>query len=121
MVEDEEPLRNLTRTLLEESGYTVLEASSGIRASEIAQEYPGPIHLLLTDMVMPGINGRTVAEKLMPMHPEMSVIYMSGYMGFNPRGAFDAEANFLPKPITRDELLRKVQEVLSQRKQPTHN
>ena len=121
VVEDEEPLRNLTRTLLEESGYTVLEASSGIRASEIAQEYPGPIHLLLTDMVMPGINGRTVAEKLMPMHPEMSVIYMSGYMGFNPRGAFDAEANFLPKPITRDELLRKVQEVLSQRKQPTHN
>jgi len=117
VVEDEEPLRTLTRMLLEESGYTVLEANGGSQATEIASRHLGPIHLLLTDMVMPGINGRAIAQKLMPMHPEMAVIYMSGYMGFTARGVLDSEANFLSKPVTRDDLLRKVHEVLSLQKE----
>jgi two-component system cell cycle sensor histidine kinase/response regulator CckA len=119
LVEDEESLRTLTRTLLEESGYTVLEANGGSRAIEIVRQHRGPIHLLLTDMVMPGMNGREVAEKLMPMCPGMRVIYMSGYAGFTPRGVLNFKAIFLPKPFTRDALVSKLREVLSLQKEST--
>jgi two-component SAPR family response regulator len=63
------------------------------------------------------MNGRALAEKLMPLRPEMAVIYMSGYSGFNPRGGHDFEANFISKPVTRKELIRKVDEVLSTQKE----
>ncbi len=112
LVEDQESLRTLTRTVLEQSGFKVLEADGGNHAIEVAKGYPGLIHLLLTDMIMPGINGRKVAETLMPMRPGMSVIYMSGYMGFTPSEDFDPTMNFLSKPVPRDALLRKVHEVL---------
>ena len=117
LVEDEESLRALTRTVLEQSGYTVLEADCGSRAIEISRQYQGHIHLLLTDMVMPAMNGRAVAKKLMPIHPEMRVIYMSGYAGYNPGGATSSEAIFLCKPFTRDALVRKVHEVLNLQKE----
>jgi len=119
LVEDEKSLRILTRTLLEQGGYTVLEASGGNQAIEIAEQHHGPIHLLLTDVVMPGMNGRAVAERLMPMRSGMSVIYMSGYTGFAPGGVPDTGANFLPKPVTRDTLLRKINEVLNLQKEST--
>ena len=118
LVEDEGSLRTLTRTLLEESGYTVLEADGGNQAMEVARQHPGPIHLLLTDMVMPGMNGRAVAEKLMSARPDLRVIYMSGYAGFSPNSALDSDTIFLSKPITRDALLRKLNEVLSLQKEP---
>jgi two-component system cell cycle sensor histidine kinase/response regulator CckA len=119
LVEDEESLRNLTRTLLERGGYTVLEASGGSQAVEIARQHQGPIHLLLTDMVMPGMNGRAVAENLKPVRPEMKVVYMSGYMSFTSRGLLDPEAIFLPKPVTRDALFLKVSEALNLQKAST--
>jgi len=118
LVEDEESLRSLTRTLLERGGYTVLEAKNGGQAIEIARQYRGPIHLLLTDMVMPGMVGRELADEVASIRPEMRVIYMSGYMGFTPRGVLDSDASFLPKPFTQDTLLRKVHEVLSLQKEP---
>ena len=120
LVEDEPSLRSLTRTLLEQSGYTILEANGGGEATEIARLHPGPIHLLLTDMVMPGINGRALAEGLRAMRPDMSVIFMSGYMAFTAHGLLDSEANFLPKPIARDALLRKLRDVLNLQREPTH-
>jgi CheY-like chemotaxis protein len=118
LVEDEESLRTLTRTLLEQSGYTVLEAKGGSQAIEIARQHRGPIHLLLTDMVMPGMVGHEVADEVAPIRPEMRVIYMSGYVGFTPRGVLDSDESFLPKPFTQDTLLRKVHEVLNLQKEP---
>jgi nitrogen-specific signal transduction histidine kinase/CheY-like chemotaxis protein len=121
LVEDEEPLRTLTRMILEQGGYTVLEANGGSQAIEIARQHRGPIHLLLTDMVMPGMNGLAVAENLIPVRPEMKVIYMSGYTNFTTSQQLDSEAIFLPKPITRDALLLKLHEVLKLYKESTAN
>jgi signal transduction histidine kinase/CheY-like chemotaxis protein len=112
LVEDEESLRGLTRSLLEDSGYTVLEAELPEAAVEIAARHGGPIHLLLTDMVMPGMDGRALAETLSPVRPEMKVIYMSGYTGFTPSGLADSEVAWLAKPFTRQTLLRKVREAI---------
>ena len=113
LVEDEEPLRTLTSRFLQESGYTVLEADHPDNALEIAAQHDGPIHLLLTDVVMPGMNGRTLVEKLAEIRPEVRPVYMSGYTGFAHRGLLDSDADLLPKPFTRASLLRKLQEVLS--------
>jgi CheY-like chemotaxis protein len=118
LVEDEAPLRMLTRTFLEQCGYNVLEAGSGNQAAEIAQHFQEPIHLLLTDMVMPGMNGRAIAEKLRRIRPEIKVIFMSGYTGFGPSGELDSDALFLAKPVTREALLRKVHEGLNFQKEP---
>jgi len=112
LVEDEEALRGLTRTLLEASGYTVLEAELPEAAAEIALRHNGPIHALLTDMVMPGMTGKDLAAKLAPMRPEMKVVYMSGYTSFTHAGLADTEIALLVKPFTREMLLRKVRETL---------
>ncbi len=113
LVEDAEPLRELTRGLLADNGYTVLEAGHPEQAVEIARKFDGPIHLLLTDMVMPGMNGRVLADKLVSIRPEMNVVFMSGYTGFTHSGLTDPELILLPKPFTKDTLLRKLQEVLA--------
>jgi two-component system cell cycle sensor histidine kinase/response regulator CckA len=114
LVEDEASLRRLTRNLLELSGYTVLEAKDGNEALRVSQEYAGAIELLLTDIVMPGINGRALANQLSQQRPDMKILFMSGHTGqgigekeYLERGAF-----FLQKPVTRDTLTRKVREAL---------
>jgi PAS domain S-box-containing protein len=118
LVEDEESLRTLTRDLLVETGYNVLEANSGSQALEIAQRHPGPIHLLLTDVVMLGMSGPALAEKLGGPRPEMRVLYMSGYTdrALGQRGILDPGTFLLQKPYTRDSLTRKVREVLDPEK-----
>jgi two-component system, cell cycle sensor histidine kinase and response regulator CckA len=113
LVEDNEALRELTSSLLTESGYTVLEAETPDKAIQIARQHTEPIHLLLTDVVMPGINGRVLVEKLAPIRPGLKVVYMSGYTGFTHRGLLDSEAVLLQKPITREALLSKIHGVLS--------
>jgi CheY-like chemotaxis protein len=114
LVEDETSLRTLTRNLLEGCGYTVLDAREGNHALEISQQFAGPIHLLLTDVVMPGMNGRVLAKQLAEQRPEMKVVYMSGYTGqtIDARGSLDPGSIFLQKPFTREELARKVREGL---------
>jgi two-component system cell cycle sensor histidine kinase/response regulator CckA len=112
LVEDEDALRELTRVLLEGGGYTVLEAERPDKAIEIAVRHGGPIHLMLTDMIMPGMNGRVLATNLAAVRPEMKVIFMSGYTGFTHPGLADSGVIFLAKPFTRDSLLRKLNEVL---------
>jgi PAS domain S-box-containing protein len=114
IVEDEESVRALTRTLLEEAGYTVIEASNGRDALAVAGRYSGPIHLLMTDVVMPGMNGPTLAENLAVTYPSMKVLCMSGYTGTfaNFSGLVDRGMMLLQKPFTRDALLGKVREVL---------
>jgi two-component system cell cycle sensor histidine kinase/response regulator CckA len=118
LVEDEESLRTLTRTILEKNGYTVLEASGGKEAIEIARLHTSPIDLLLTDMVMPGMNGHAVAQSLALVRPGLKVVFMSGYSGFAHRGSVEPDDVLLSKPLTRDALLRKLHEVLHLQKAP---
>jgi PAS domain S-box-containing protein len=113
LVEDAEALRQLTRELLVECGYTVLEADHPEKAIEIANRYDDRIHLLLTDMVMPGMNGEILAERLSAIRPEMRVVYMSGHIGFSHAGPIGCDGNFLQKPFSKEALLRKLQEVLA--------
>jgi YesN/AraC family two-component response regulator len=93
----------------------VLEAGDGEEALALADQYKQPIHLLLTDMIMPGMNGPAVAEKLALLHPEAKVLFMSGYTGFVSRGLIDPHAILVSKPFTREELLRKIKQVLGLR------
>ena len=119
LVEDEESLRTLTRSILEQGGYTVIEACNGMEAIEIAREAAGPIHLLLTDMVMPGMNGQAVAEKVVKLYPGIRIAYMSGYTGFSTREAASLNAIIIAKPFTRNILLQKLSEALEFEQKPT--
>ncbi|MGA9799731.1 MAG: ATP-binding protein [Terriglobales bacterium] len=114
LVEDEENLRRLARQFLENQGYSVIDAPEGATAIQISQAHKGPIHLLLTDVIMPGMNGRELANKLSPTRPEMRVLYMSGYtenhIGHN--GTLDEGITLLQKPFTLPALKAKVREML---------
>ncbi len=113
VVEDEESLRKLTCEMLLENHYTVLEASNGFEAHEIAQLHEGPIHLLLTDVVMPRISGPSLAKSLMARNPNMKVLYMSGYMNSSVvQELAISGSEFLQKPFMSDTLTRKVREIL---------
>ena len=119
LVEDEESVRTLTRSLLEEEGYTVIEASSGTHALEVAGRHCGPIHVLLTDVVMPGMNGRELAQKMIANYPAVKVIYTSGYTGSfsSHEDLFDPGAILIQKPFSRTTLLRKVHDALDFQKE----
>jgi len=114
VVEDAEPLRTLTTEFLTDSGYTVLEAANGKEALQIVRRASTRIHLLVTDLIMPGIGGRQLAEQLTALIPSLPVLYMSGYS--NDRvvksGALADGVVLLEKPFSRDSLLRKVRQLL---------
>jgi two-component system cell cycle sensor histidine kinase/response regulator CckA len=114
LVEDETGLRSLTCALLERFGYKVLAAQNANEALEASRRYKGPIHLMLTDVVMPGINGRVLAQQLAQNRPETKVVYMSGYTGqtFSGHAILDPGSQFLAKPFTRDTLARRIREAL---------
>jgi PAS domain S-box-containing protein len=115
LVEDDEAVRPLVRAVLGSHGYTVLEASRGEDALATCQHHAGPIHLLLTDVVMPGMSGGELAKRLATLYPQMKTLYMSGYAngGIAHRGVLEPDAAFLQKPFTPDALARKVAEVLN--------
>jgi signal transduction histidine kinase len=114
LVEDEQGVRTLAEFLLRRGGYTVLQAPSGAEALALAGQHMGPIHLLLTDVVMPGMSGRELAEHLANDRPGTKTLFMSGYTDDTVvrHGVLQAEAAFTQKPFTFDALLRKVREVL---------
>ena len=115
LVEDDAGLRGLARLVLEgRGGYQVLESSGGNEAQMFAGKHKGPIHLLLTDVVMPGMSGRELSEGLAALRPEMKILYMSGYTDDTVlrHGVLEEGMAFLQKPFTAESLLRKVREVL---------
>jgi len=114
LVEDEEAVCSLVRGVLESRGYDVLEAKGAYDALEIGGRHKKHIHLLLTDVVMPQVSGRELAEHLAPLHPETKVLYMSGYADHAVvhHGLLEPGTVFLQKPFTPDALARKVREVL---------
>jgi PAS domain S-box-containing protein len=114
LVEDENNLRQLARQYLQMQGYRILEAADGAAALQIANGHQGPIHLLLTDVVMPGMNGREMAEKIAAQRPDIRVLFMSGYTEnvIAHDGLLDAGVNLLQKPFSLPTLKEKVRELL---------
>jgi PAS domain S-box-containing protein len=114
LVEDEEQVRTLAKNVLKRQGYAVVDAHDAAAALAIASKHDGRIHLLLTDVVMPKMSGRELAEKLGPTRPDMKVLFMSGYTDDTivHHGVLGEGVAFLQKPITPDTLARKVREVL---------
>jgi PAS domain S-box-containing protein len=114
IVDDDEAVCRLTKRILQSAGYTVLAASSGGEAVLLLERHDGPVHLMLTDMVMPQVSGRELAAHLTGIRPRMKVLYMSGYTDDTilRRGLLDQAAHFLAKPYTTAELTRTVREVL---------
>jgi PAS domain S-box-containing protein len=113
LVEDEPGLRDLAATILSRQGYTVLKAGNGQEALRVVREpHPRPIDLVVTDMVMPEMGGRMMAEWLQATHPEIKVLFTSGYTDCGIDGALEEGIAFLAKPYTPSSLARKVREVI---------
>lgn len=114
LVEDESSVRVTASLLLKHLGYTVLEAESPLAALRLASEHAGGIDLLMTDVIMPGMSGRALAEKLSASAPSLKILFMSGYTAnvIGDRGILEGNLAFLAKPFTSNELAGKVREVL---------
>jgi PAS domain S-box-containing protein len=115
LVEDEPALRALTRRVLSSAGYTVIDAGSGDDALKTLAAFSGPVHLMLTDVVMPGMNGRDLATRVAALRPDIKVLYASGYTddAIFRHGVLDDGSRFISKPYAPGELRRKVREALS--------
>jgi signal transduction histidine kinase len=113
LVEDEASLRVILRELLESYGYVVVDAANGVEALRLAEAYRGAIHLLVSDVVMPHMTGRELAERLGGRRPETKVLLMSGYAGSGPDPLALGAAAFIEKPFTAEGLLRRVRDVLN--------
>ena len=114
LVEDEDMVRNLARQILEETGYTVLAANGGEEALHLFKTHKGTIHLMITDVVMPKMSGKDVADKLKETHPETKVLFMSGYTdeAIVHHGIVDSHIAFIQKPFSEVALTQKIREVL---------
>jgi CheY-like chemotaxis protein len=114
VVEDQEDVRKLATEILRSYGYLVLEARMGDEALLLSERYPGPIHLMLTDVVMPGMTGAELVERFKPLRPQMRVIYMSGFAAdvIAHQGVLDISVDYISKPFSPARLASKVREVL---------
>jgi len=115
LVEDSASLRDVTKEFLQIAGYNVVEAKDGKDALRVARMHEERIHLLLTDVVMPGMGGRELANEIKQIHPETRILFMSGYTSnaIVHRGVLDEELSLLTKPFTRSGLTQKVREMLN--------
>jgi CheY-like chemotaxis protein len=115
LVEDEEIVRNLVREVLTNNGYHVLEADNGKAAVSIVKTYLEPIHLLLADVIMPGMSCRTMKDAIVKLRPDIKVLFMSGYTddSIASKGMFDSGTAFIEKPFSPEALARKIREILT--------
>jgi two-component system, cell cycle sensor histidine kinase and response regulator CckA len=115
LVEDEISVRELISQYLRDIGHTVAEASDGSEALEVARRYQGPVHMLVTDMVMPKMSGRELADRLLQQNPQLKVLFISGYTSDSAarHGILEGEMAFLQKPFGLRDLARKIREVLN--------
>ena len=114
IVEDEEEVRKLAGKILERQGYRILETFNGDDALLACERCKGPIHLMLADIIMPGMSGSELAKVLKPLYPEIKILYMSGYTdnAIVRHGVLEKGVNYIQKPFTMEGLVRKVREVL---------
>ena len=114
MAEDESAVRNVAQVMLHRMGYDVLTAANADEALSVAASHPGPIDLLLTDVIMPGMNGRQLAERLTAARPGLRVLYMSGYTDDSlvQHVVLRSDASYLQKPFDAETLARKVRQAL---------
>src|SRR6185295_17350373 len=114
LVEDQDELRGLLRESLQGRGYRVLEAKNGFDALSVAEIYGGRIHVAVTDIVMPMMSGRALAQNLFQARPETPILFMSGYPhdAANPREAVSPDVDFLQKPFEPAKLADKIRELL---------
>jgi CheY-like chemotaxis protein len=115
LVEDDNAVRELTHRLLQQLGYTVLAAPEGSSAMRLVREHSGPIHLMITDLVMPGMSGRTLAERVLEIRPDVRVLLTSGYASEDAlrSGLLAGELAYLEKPFSSSALAQKVRELLA--------
>jgi len=115
VVEDQEDVRRLIRTILESYGYHILEANNGNETLHLAEENSSEIHLLLTDVILPGMNGKTLSEHMRSLVPKLRILFMSGYPEdvISRRGVLEQDVAYLPKPFSPESLAIKVREVLT--------
>lgn len=114
VVEDHEMVRALVQEILASAGYRVLSSGDGLEAWDIIATYPGPLQLLLTDMVLPFLNGQQLSERASAIRSPLKTLYMSGYPETSLRGfGLSPSLPYLQKPFTSDQLINKVEEVLS--------
>jgi DNA-binding NtrC family response regulator len=118
VVEDDAGVRMLAVRVLASYGYRVLEAGNGKQALQLGLEHEGPIDVLITDVIMPQMNGRELVEKLHHVRPSMAILYMSGYAddALPTQGGLPADTGFLAKPFTVEGLIGKVQSTLEERR-----
>jgi CheY-like chemotaxis protein len=116
VVEDDPIVRDLVRGILARRGYTVLAAKQGEEAIALAERHTEPLHLLITDVVLPGLNGREIAERLQSSRPDLRVLFMSGYTDDTiiRRGVIEHQHRLLQKPFTAEELEQKVAKMLAE-------
>jgi two-component system, cell cycle sensor histidine kinase and response regulator CckA len=113
LVDDEKEVRYVIGAMLREAGYRVLDAESGHDALAASDAHPGSIDLLLTDLIMPGMTGRMLADLLGARRPGIPVVFISGYVGDSPIPATEQVLYFIKKPITEEVLLKTISEALS--------
>jgi PAS domain S-box-containing protein len=114
LVEDEGALRSMIQEILQEAGYTVLPAATSDAALDAVRSHPGPVHVMVTDVVLPRMGGRELAEQVAALRPSLRVLYMSGYTdeAIVHHGMLDPGMHFLQKPFTADDFLRRIRELL---------
>jgi len=115
-VEDDDNVRHMAHAILRRQGYTIIDAANGAEALQILESHKGKVHLLLTDVIMPEMNGKELHSRAAIINPDLKVLFMSGYVGdvLANRGVLEEDVSYIQKPFSTQGLAAKVREMLDQ-------